>query len=147
MLGGMGARTLDELSVWARELLERSPVARMAFLDADDRPRVLPVTYVLYDGALWSAIDRKPKRTGEPARVQYLRRRPEAALTVDRYSADWSELAWVQVLGRVEVLAVADAAQAVAALAAKYQPYAREWPPGPLLRLVPGRILSWRAAP
>jgi PPOX class probable F420-dependent enzyme len=146
MLGGVETRSLDELPGWARELLEHSPVARLGLLDADDRPRVLPVTYALRDGAFWSAIDQKPKRTGEPARVRYLRRRPEAALTVDRYSDDWSDLAWVQVLGRVELLAVADAPQAVAALAAKYDPYARKAPPGPLLRLAPARFLCWRAA-
>jgi PPOX class probable F420-dependent enzyme len=127
-------------------LLENSPVARLGFLDASDRPRVLPVTYAVHDGALWSAIDQKPKRTSEPARVRYLRRRPESAFTVDRYSARWDDLAWVQVLGRVDVLPNIDAAGALAALTAKYGPYRAEPPPGPLLRLSPDRILYWRAA-
>jgi PPOX class probable F420-dependent enzyme len=146
MLGGVGARTLDELPEWARELLEHSPVARLGFLDADDRPRVLPVTFALHDGALWSAIDQKPKRLGEPARLRYLRHRPEAALTADRYSEDWNELAWVQALGHVDVLACTEAPRALAALVAKYDPYKRESPPGPLLRLTPSRFLCWRAA-
>ena len=58
----------------------------------------------------------------EPARIRYLRRRPDAALTVDHYSDDWEELAWVQALGRVEVLALAGAPDALAALVAKYEP-------------------------
>jgi hypothetical protein len=95
---------------------------------------------------MWSAIDRKPKRPGEPARVRYLQRRPDAALAIDRYSDDWDELAWVQILGRVAVIAAAEAPDAVAALVAKYEPYAHEAPPGPLLRLEPERILCWRAA-
>ena len=103
------------------------------------------VTYAVWDGAIWSAVDRKPKRPGEPARIRYLRRRPDAVLTIDRYSADWERLAWVQILGTVRIDAVADAPEAVAALAAKYEPYAREHPPGPLLRLAPGRILCWAA--
>jgi PPOX class probable F420-dependent enzyme len=147
MLDGMEVTKLKELPVWARELIYTSPVARLGFLDADDGPRVLPVTYALYDGALWSAIDRKPKRPGEPARVRYLRRRPEAALTADRYSDDWSQLAWVQALGRVEIVPVQAAEPAVAALAAKYEPYVLEQPPGPLLRLEPARFLCWSAAP
>jgi PPOX class probable F420-dependent enzyme len=145
MLGRVEARNLEELPGWAMELLTDGPVARLGFLDRDDRPRVLPVTFALHGGALWSAVDRKPKRPGEPARVRYLRRRPEAALTVDRYSDDWNELAWVQVLGRIDLRAVAQSAAALAALAAKYQPYLREPPQGPLLRLVPDRILCWRA--
>jgi PPOX class probable F420-dependent enzyme len=136
---------LKELPAWARELIYSSRVARLGFLDADDKPRVLPVTYALYDDALWTAIDRKPKRPGEPARVRYLRRRPEAAMIADRYSDDWSQLAWVQALGRVQIVPAQEAEPAVAALTAKYEPYVLEEPPGPLLRLVPDRILCWAA--
>ena len=145
MLDGVGAKSLNEVPAWALELLEHSRVGRLGMLDADDRPRVLPITYALHDGALWSAIDQKPKRAMQPARIRYLRRRPDAALTVDHYSDDWEELAWVQVLGRVEVLATAEAPDALAALVAKYEPYRRMPPPGPLLRLSPSRFLCWRA--
>jgi PPOX class probable F420-dependent enzyme len=98
--------TLEELPAWALELIREERVARLAFLDEDDRPRVLPVTFALAGEAVWSAIDEKPKRSPEPARVRRLRRRPEAALCVDVYSDDWSQLAWVQLLGRVEWLSV-----------------------------------------
>jgi PPOX class probable F420-dependent enzyme len=146
MLGGVEARTLKELPGWAIDLLRDGRVGRMGMLDEADRPRVLPVTYALEGGAIWSAIDRKPKRTPEPARLRYLQRRPEAALTVDRYSEDWDELAWVQVLGRIEVRKPSEAPEALEELARKYPPYRAEQPPGPLLRLTPGRILCWRAA-
>ena len=74
-------------------MLRDARVARLAYLDDSDRPRVLPVTFALADGCVWSAIDEKPKRSAEPARVRYLRRRPEAALAVDVYADDWSQLA------------------------------------------------------
>jgi PPOX class probable F420-dependent enzyme len=127
-------------------MLERQPVARLAFRDADGLPRVLPITFALAEGAVWSAIDTKPKRTAEPARVRWLRDRPEAALAVDVYDDDWSKLAWVQLLGRVDVLGVEEAPAAMEALAAKYEPYRDSRPPGPLLRLSVDRALHWRAA-
>ena len=120
-------------------------VGRLAFLDDEDTPRVLPVTYALAGGAVWSAIDNKPKRTAEPARVRWLRRDPRAALVVDVYDDDWSQLAWVQLLGRVEVVGVEDGAPGLEALVAKYEPYRDESPPGPLLRLEVERALCWRA--
>jgi PPOX class probable F420-dependent enzyme len=138
--------TLKELPGWARAMLERERVARLAFVDEDDRPRVLPVTFALAEGAIWSAIDDKPKRAAEPARLRYLRRRPEAALCVDVYDDDWSRLAWVQVLGKVDVLAIDDGPAGLEALTAKYAPYRERTPPGPLLRLSPERALHWRAA-
>jgi PPOX class probable F420-dependent enzyme len=120
-------------------------VGRLGLLDERDHPRVLPVTFALAEDALWTAIDRKPKR-GEPARVRYLRRRPQAALTVDRYDDDWSRLAWVQVLGDMQILDARDCAGALEGLASKYGQYRKEAPPGPILRLGPKRALWWRAA-
>jgi PPOX class probable F420-dependent enzyme len=138
--------TLSTLPRWAHGLIEEARVGRLAFTDGEGRPRVLPVTFALAEGAIWSAIDSKPKRTAEPARVRWLRRRPEAALLVDRYDDDWSRLAWVQVLGTVEVLPLDDGPDGLEALTAKYQQYRAEPPPGPLLRLAVDRALQWRSA-
>src|SRR5436190_23033342 len=80
---------LERLPGWAHEMLRAEPVARLGLLDDRDRPRVLPVTFALVDGEIYSAIDNKPKASREPARLRYLCRRPQAALTVDRYSDDW----------------------------------------------------------
>lgn len=135
----------EDLPQWGRELLGQMHVARLGLLDDHDRPRVLPVTFAVADGAVWSAVDRKPKR-GEPARVRYLRRSPQAALTVDHYDDDWSRLAWVQVLGAIELLAVEDCPAGLEALSARYEQYRYDPPPGPMLRLVPTRALCWRAA-
>ena len=137
--------TLDTLPRWASELVAMARVARLAYLDGDARPRVLPVTFAVAGDAIWSAIDEKPKRAAEPARVEYLRRRPEAALLVDEYDDDWSRLAWLQLLGRVDVLPPDSAPEAMDALAAKYAPYAERTPPGPLLRLSVERSRQWRS--
>jgi PPOX class probable F420-dependent enzyme len=138
-------RTIDELPGWARELLAAERVARLAFIDDRDHPRVLPVTFALAEGAIWSAIDDKPKRSREPARLRYLRHRPEAALCVDRYDDDWDRLAWVQLLGTVSIVDIDAAPAAIAALTARYAPYRERRPPGPLLRLEPARAVYWRA--
>jgi PPOX class probable F420-dependent enzyme len=135
-----------EIIAWANDLLEEGRVGRLGLLDLEGAPRVLPVTYALAEGRIWTAIDKKPKRAGEPARLRFLRRDPRAALTVDRYSDDWEELAWVQVLGTVEIVEVANGLAGLEALREKYEPYREEAPPGPLLALQPERCLWWRAA-
>jgi PPOX class probable F420-dependent enzyme len=135
--------TLEGCPAWAAELLVESRVGRLALLDEEDLPRVLPITFALFEGAVWSAIDQKPKRSAEPARVRRLRRRPEAALVVDVYEDDWSRLAWVELRGRVSVEPLGPALEA---LASKYPQYVEEPPPGPLLRLEPARVTCWRAA-
>jgi PPOX class probable F420-dependent enzyme len=134
--------TLETLPRWALELLEGERVARLALLDEHDLPRVLPVTFAVWEGAVWSAIDRKPKRSPEPARVRRLRRRPEAALLVDRYDDDWTRLAWLELRGSVSIEPLGPALDA---LAARYPQYVDERPQGPLLRLAPDRFACWRA--
>lgn len=148
MLRLLAASTLDELPSWAADLLAGARVGRLGFLDERARPRVLPVTFARAGEALYSAIDEKPKRSsaGELARVRYLRRRPYAALCVDRYDDDWSRLAWVQLLGSVEIREPGDELLAMRELGAKYAPYRERPPGGPLLRLDAERALHWRAS-
>jgi PPOX class probable F420-dependent enzyme len=135
--------TLEGCPAWAGPLVAQARVGRLALLDEDDLPRVLPITFAVFEGAVWSAIDQKPKRSTEPARVRRLRRRPEAALVVDRYSDDWSQLAWVELRGRVSVEPLGPALEA---LTEKYPQYVDSPPPGPLLRLSVERVTTWRAA-
>jgi PPOX class probable F420-dependent enzyme len=135
-----------DLVDWANKLLQTARVGRLGLLDLDGAPRVLPVTFAVAEGRIWSAIDRKPKRSKEPARLRFMRRDPRAALTVDRYADDWDDLAWVQVLGAVAIVEVKDGARGLEALRAKYEPYREDPPPGPLLALRPERYLWWRAA-
>ena len=147
----MAGANLAELPAWARDLLERSPLGHLSYLDDGDRPRVLPVTFAITGEELWTAIDRKPKRkpADQIARVRYLRRRPESALCVDHYEDDWSRLAWVQVTASVAICDLeADdgAATALEGLQAKYAHYVDEPPEGPFIALRPERVLWWRAS-
>jgi PPOX class probable F420-dependent enzyme len=142
----MWGGNLSGLPAWARTLLETERRAHLGLLDGDGAPRVLPVTFAVVGGDVVSAVDHKPKRDPgrELARVRWLRRDPRAALTVDRYDADWSRLVWVQVLGRVWIEETVDA-EALAALQGRYEQYRERPPAGPLLRLRVERGLWWRA--
>jgi PPOX class probable F420-dependent enzyme len=134
------------LPTWALRLARAGRVGHLGLLDDDGHPRVLPVTYALHEGDVWSAVDDKPKsRPGaELARVRWLRARPWATLTVDHYDDDWDRLAWVQIVGHVHVLERPDPG-ALDALRDKYAPYRDRGPGGPFLRLHPEGASCWRA--
>jgi PPOX class probable F420-dependent enzyme len=131
------------LESWAAELLDEIPVGHLGLIDEAGNPRVQPVTFARVGALIVSAIDDKPKR-GTPARIARLRAHPRAALTVDRYDADWTKLAWVQLLGDVSIEDVDRAS--LAALQDRYPAYRERPPKGPLLKLRPERVLSWRAS-
>ena len=122
-------------------------MARLGIADDEGNPRVLPVTYVVIDQTIVTAIDHKRKSVPPErlARVRWLKARPRAALTVDHYDDDWSRLQWVQAIGVVTIIDAADAREAVAALTARYPAYRERPPSGPVLSLAPDRILWWRA--
>jgi PPOX class probable F420-dependent enzyme len=139
--------TLDRLPQWASDLLRDSRVGHLGMIDINGRPRVLPVTYAIHEAAVWTAIDNKSKRPGrEPARVRWLREHPHAALTVDRYEDDWSELRWVQFIGDIAVLDGPPVGEVLRALADRYPQYHADPPPGPVLRLAIVRAVWWRAS-
>jgi PPOX class probable F420-dependent enzyme len=138
--------TLNQLPEWAGVLLDDARVGHLGMLDAADHPRVLPVTYAISQGAAWTVVDNKPKRPGRaPARVDWLRRCAQAAITVDHYADEWSELRWVQLLGEMAVLDGPPSGPGMAALSARYPQYRADPPPGPLLRLTVSRAVWWRA--
>ena len=143
----MPSGTLFELPAWASGLLGAARVGHLGMLDGSGRPRVLPVTYAIADGSGWTVIDNKPKRAGaEPARIRWLRERSQAALTVDRYSDEWTELRWVQLLGDVTIIGGPPSGPGMAALADRYPQYGEDPPPGPLLRLSITRAIWWKAS-
>ena len=89
-----------------RRFLAAQRVARLATADAAGRPHVVPICYAVIENTVYFTIDEKPKKTPELKRLANLRENPQAALVVDHYDEDWSQLGWVMVQGRAEILGV-----------------------------------------
>lgn len=135
-------RLTDPAELGARVAAARS--ARLATLRADGSPRLVPITFVVVDGVLCSAVDDvKPKTTARLARLADVRREPRVGVLVDRYDEDWALLWWVRVDATAVV--VDEHPSAVAALRAKYEPYRDADLTGPVLVLTPVRWTGWSA--
>jgi nitroimidazol reductase NimA-like FMN-containing flavoprotein (pyridoxamine 5'-phosphate oxidase superfamily) len=50
-------------SARARELFAAARVARLATIDAEGRPHLVPIVFVVVGDTVYSAVDHKPKRT------------------------------------------------------------------------------------
>lgn len=140
--------TLDDV----RELLEQSRSGHLATASAEADPYLVPVVFALHEGAVWIAIDEKPKTTLRLRRLRNIEENPRAALLVDQYDEDWSRLWWVLLRGPAEVCwpqtwDAASASAAIVALRARYPQYAEHaLEERPLLRLHPARVTAWSAA-
>ena len=81
-------------------------VARLATADADGNLHVIPVCYAFDGTRFFTPLDEKPKRVAESKlrRVRNIEARPAVALVIDQYDDDWSQLGYVLVQGRAELL-------------------------------------------
>jgi PPOX class probable F420-dependent enzyme len=135
------------------ERLESWPVARLASRANDGRLHQVPIVFARSRGRLWSPVDGKAKRGGELARVRNLRVNPQVSLLLDEYCPDWTQLWWIRIDVRAEVLQPAspddpEVSAAIAALEAKYPQYASVpllRAPATLIAFEIGRIASWTA--
>ena len=131
-----------------RALVAAARVARLATTDADGRPHLVPLCFVLEGDVLFSAVDRKPKRSRRLKRLENVALHPDVTLLVDHYEEDWSRLWWVRLRGTARVLEEgAEQARALSLLAAKYEQYRSEPPPGPVLAVGLTEWRGWSASP
>ena len=144
-----------------RRFLDARRTAVLATTGTDGRPRLVPICFVvafrddtLGRPVLHTPIDEKPKTDPDPhqlQRVEDLLAIPEITLLVDRWDEDWTQLAWLRLYGRGELLepeprSAAEHGAAVRALRAKYPQYAdHALERRPIIRLTIDRARSWGA--
>lgn len=131
-----------------RRKFETVRVARLATLDAEHAPHVIPLCFCFDGSVFYSAIDRKPKRVTADrlTRLKNISQTPRVALLLDYYDEDWSRLWYVLVRGKAELVsAEAERLQGITRLRAKYPQYAAGMlsDDAPVLRITPDRITSW----
>ncbi len=109
-----------------RTFLEQQRVGHLATVSRGGEPHVVPVCYAVADDTIYTPIDEKPKQPGRTLRrVRNIEDTGRAALVVDRYDEDWTQLGWVLLRGRAELLAPGspEQARAVELLRQRYPQY------------------------
>jgi len=129
----------------ARVRFGEARVARLATADAEGRPHLVPIVFVVLADVVWSAVDGKPKTSRALRRLANVASNPHVSLLVDHYDDDWTQLWWVRADGTAEVVEVGapEAEQALDFLAAKYPQYVSSRPAGPLVRIAVTRWSAW----
>ena len=131
----------------ARQRLSEAHVARLATVDSNGKPHLVPVTFAVDGDTVYFAVDAKPKRTTDLQRLRNIAVNPSVCLLVDHYEEDWSRLWWVRVDGTARVADDhAQSKHAVDLLVSRYPQYLRARPEGPVVAITIHRITGWAAA-
>ncbi|MFC0438614.1 TIGR03668 family PPOX class F420-dependent oxidoreductase [Kutzneria buriramensis] len=128
------------------ERFARARVARLATVDKDGRPHLVPVTFAVHGDVIVIAVDHKPKTTTNLRRLRNIRENDQVSLLADHYDEDWRKLWWVRVDGTARILVdEAERTEPVAWLCAKYEQYRERPPTGPVIRIVARNVVNWSA--
>ncbi|MER6129086.1 TIGR03668 family PPOX class F420-dependent oxidoreductase [Streptomyces sp. NPDC001795] len=140
----------------ARRRFTAARVARLATVDPEGRPHLVPVVFALRDdGGIVMVVDRKPKSSQRLKRLHNIAVTPAVCLLVDAYDEDWERLWWVRADGGARTVPPgADAEQdrheyasALALLTQKYPQYRDNPPDGPVTVVTVHHWSGWHAAP
>ena len=81
-------------------------VGHLATADARAAPHLVPVCFVVSEGAVYITIDQKPKGDARALkRLKNIIENPVATFVADRWDEDWTRLGWVMLRGPTEILA------------------------------------------
>ena len=107
----------------------------------------MPIVFALEGETLYSAVDRKPKRSRTLQRIENARARPDVTILVDHYEEDWGRLWWIRLRGRARVLDEGDEREhALQLLIEKYPQYRAQPPDGPVLAVDVTSVREWASS-
>jgi PPOX class probable F420-dependent enzyme len=136
------------LSTNQQRFVERCRVGRMSTVDANGEAFAVPICYAFDGEHFFTPIDEKPKRHDRSLkRVRNIQETGRATLLIDHYDdEDWSQLAWIMIRGKAEVIGPGDKlhSRAVELLQNRYSQY-REMNLGraAIIVIEPDRVTAW----
>lgn len=135
------------------EFIQRVRVARLATIDSEFKPYLVPVVFVFDGNHFFIPVDEKRKKTKPEKlrRIKNIQGNPNVALLIDEYSEDWSRLAFVMIQGTASVVKCRPQAdiqlkQALKELTTKYTQYQKIGTGEMCIIIKPEKVASWRSS-
>jgi PPOX class probable F420-dependent enzyme len=130
-----------------RTRVAAAQVARLASVGADNRPHVVPITFVLDGETLYFAVDAKPKRTTNLKRLRNIAANPAVSVLIDHYEDEWGKLWWVRLDGTARIVTAPDESEhAFGMLARRYPQYVATRLVGPVVAVAIESMTGWSAS-
>lgn len=136
-----------------KEFIQKVRVARLATIDSDFKPHLVPVVFVFDGNNFFTPVDEKRKKAKPEKlrRIKNIEGNPSVALLIDEYNEDWTRLAFVMIQGVASIVksrpqADIQVQEALKQLTIKYTQYQRVGTGEILIRIKPEKVVSWRSS-
>jgi PPOX class probable F420-dependent enzyme len=139
------------LSADQREFIEAQRVGRLATVDEQHRPHIVPICFCLVGDVLYTPVDEKPKRGAPPdlRRLRNIAANPSVQVLFDLYhDDDWARLRFLQIRGVASLAKdLAQSASAIRLLRVRYTQYEHmSLEDRPLMRIAIEHVVEWKTA-
>lgn len=131
------------------EFIERARVARLATIDSEFKPHLVPVVFVFDGNHFFIPVDEK-RKTAKPEKLKRIRNiqdNPNVTLLIDEYSEDWTKLAFVMIQGKASVATKEEGniqvREAYKKLMTKYLQYQKVSVGEMCIIISPKKVASW----
>lgn len=124
-------------------------VAHLATADGGGQPHVIPFCYAFDGEHIYFVVDQKPKRqTGKPIkRIRNMLENPHAAIVIDDYADDWTQLAYVLITGTTALVDDETEYDRLLALLRERYPQYRKmeltFAANAMVRITPSKVHAW----
>jgi PPOX class probable F420-dependent enzyme len=92
--------------IYLKTIIDKATVARLATVDSEYKPHVVPVVFVFDNDRYFIPIDEKTKRSRPEnlKRVKNIQQNPNVALLIDEYNEDWRQLYFIMIQGKASIV-------------------------------------------
>jgi PPOX class probable F420-dependent enzyme len=89
-----------------KEIVEKARVARLATVDSECKPHLIPVVFVFDNNCYFIPIDEKHKRSTPEKlrRTKNIQQNSNVVLLIDEYNEDWTKLYFIMIQGNASII-------------------------------------------
>jgi PPOX class probable F420-dependent enzyme len=140
--------------IYLKTIIDKAMVARLATVDSECKPHLIPVVFVYDNDCYFIPIDEKTNRSKPEnlKRVKNIQQNPNVALLIDGYNEDWRKLYFIMIQGKASIIGGKESDQnehvllekAHKMLSGKYVQYQEIDIGHYIIMIVPQKVITWK---
>jgi PPOX class probable F420-dependent enzyme len=144
---------INNISLKAK--INEAKVARLATVDLECKPHLIPVVFVFDNDCYFIPIDEKTKRSRPEKlkRAKNIQQNPNVTLLIDEYNEDWTKLYFIMIQGKASIIGGKKLGKqnellllekAHNLLSDKYHQYQKTGIGEYVIMIIPQKVITWK---